>query len=493
MSYQHGAYGVIGNDKVKSATQVDTVVAYVGTAPINLVRGYADKKLLHTPIKLENMPKAQASVGYSINWDKFTLCEAIDCHFANTVGNIGPIYVINVLDPATHQKDSKTNIELAFSNGRAEHASDTVILDTFAVADKVLGVDYSIDYDYQKGKIVIESLNSASPLTGKLQASFSEVDLSKVTKEDIIGTVTANGKRTGLKALPKLYTEHNAVLNILAAPFWSEDPEVYAAMVAATQKVNGHWDAFVNADLPIYDKKKSAAVDTIDKAKEFAKANGYTSGFSKIYWPQVKNGAKVYHLSTHATVTMQRVDNSHDGIPFESPSNKPIMCTSQFFGTSSENEGFDQETANALNEKGITTAVFWGGLWVLWGPHTARFEHGSDGSPRYIFDTNIRMLMHITNGFQLRHGTTIDKNMDLNMQQSILITEQEELDSLKGIGALIGDPKVEFLETANPIGSLVNGDFVWDISATPTPPFKSGKARVSYTDEGFAAYFEGGD
>lgn len=36
MSYQHGAGAEIGNDKVKSAVQVDTVVAYIGTAPINL-------------------------------------------------------------------------------------------------------------------------------------------------------------------------------------------------------------------------------------------------------------------------------------------------------------------------------------------------------------------------------------------------------------------------------------------------------------------------
>ena len=43
MSYQHGAYGEIGNDKVKSAVQVDTVVAYIGTAPINLVLGYKEK------------------------------------------------------------------------------------------------------------------------------------------------------------------------------------------------------------------------------------------------------------------------------------------------------------------------------------------------------------------------------------------------------------------------------------------------------------------
>mgnify|MGYP000189599238 FL=1 len=46
MSYQHGAYGEIGNDKVKSAVQVDTVVAYIGTAPINLVLGYKEKGLI---------------------------------------------------------------------------------------------------------------------------------------------------------------------------------------------------------------------------------------------------------------------------------------------------------------------------------------------------------------------------------------------------------------------------------------------------------------
>ena len=124
MSYQHGAGAEIGNDKVKSAVQVDTVVAYIGTAPINLVLGYKEKGLINTPIKLENMPKTQATVGYSSNWDKFTLCEPFDCHFANTIGNVGPIYIINVLDPAVHQKDVKTTVELTFKNGRAEYVTE---------------------------------------------------------------------------------------------------------------------------------------------------------------------------------------------------------------------------------------------------------------------------------------------------------------------------------------------------------------------------------
>ena len=493
MSYKHGPYGNIGDDKVKNAVQVDTVVAYIGTAPINLIFGYKEKGLVNTPIKLENMLKTQMTVGFSDNWDKFTLCEAFDCHFANTIENVGPIYIVNVLDPETHQKDTKTTVELTFKNGRAEYMSDTIILDTFAIDDKVLGNDYTIDYNYKKGTLVIESLNDIEPITGTLEASFSEVDPAKVTKDDIIGTVTDGGKRTGLEALYRLYTTYNAVLDLLAAPYWSEEPDVYKAMNAIVHKLNGHWDGFVNADIPIYDKKTGKAIDTITKAEEWAEANGYTNGFSKVYWPQIKYGNRIYHLSTHATATMQRVDNSHDGIPMESPSNKEIMCTSQYFGKDTENEGFDQQDGNELNSKGITTAVFWGGQWVLWGPHTAYFEYGSDGVDRYIFDVNIRMLMYITNGFQKRHGTQIDGNMDLNLQTSILIEEQEELDSLKGLGALIGNPVIEFMETDNPTSNLMNGDFVWNASATPTPPFKSGTAKVSYTDEGFSAYFGGGE
>ena len=109
---------------------------------------------------------------------------------------------------------------------------------------------------------------------------------------------------------------------------------------------------------------------------------------------------------------------------------------------------------------------------------------------RAIFDVNIRMLMHITNSFQIDHGTEIDSPMTPQDKDSILNFEKQKLDTLTGIGALIGTPTVEFVETANPITDMMNGDFVWDFDVTNTPPFKSGTARVCYTDEGFAAFFE---
>ena len=99
--------------------------------------------------------------------------------------------------------------------------------------------------------------------------------------------------------------------------------------------------------------------------------------------------------------------------------------------------------------------------------------------------------MHITNGFQLDHGTEIDQPMTPQDRDAILSAERERLDTLKGIGALIGEPVVEFVEAENPVSDMMNGDFIWHFNVTNTPPFKSATGRVTYTDEGFQAFFEG--
>jgi len=488
--YLYGAYSYIGETTARSATQAGTVPVYIGTAPVNLVRGFATKKLINCPVKVSNLQDAQNKLGYSADWESFTLCEAFAAHFNNPLGNVGPIYVINVLDPATMKKTEPTSAELVFSGGRAEFKNDKIILDTLVIEDKVEGVDFAISYNFTKGTVIITSLNPDEPLTGTLTATFDEVDPDKVTEEDIIGGKTSSGEYTGLGALDLLYQEHNAVANILAAPGWSEIPAVYNALISASQRINGHWDAFVVADIPI--KDASGAVDTIEKAIAWKNTYGYRSERSKVYWPMATNNAgEKYHLSSLAVATMQRIDYSHDSVPMETPGNKAVAITKLYFGEGSSNMGYDQQTANELTQKGISTAVYWGGNWVLWGDHTAAYTYGADVDPRAIFDVSMRMLMYITNSFQLEWGTSIDKPMTLQLRDTILNREQEKLDALVSMGALIGEPKVLFIETANPVSDMMNGDFRWDIAVTPTPPLKSATVYVTYTDEGFAAYFGG--
>lgn len=485
MAYKHGAYGEITKSKAVAAAQADTVLVYIGTAPVHLISGYSAAGIINTPVRLRNMNEAKSLFGYSDDWENFTLCEAFAEHFNNTVANSGPIYVINVLDPDTDKGEQVSLSSQDFTGGPVKISNGhEVIIDSVGVTGKVRDTNFSVKYDAEEDVVVITPITT---LTASETVTYYPVDTSGITASDIIGGVNADGSSTGLAAIKQLYTKYNAVTNLIAAPGWSEDPEVYTAMVAASQKINGHWEAFVIADIPT-----SSSVDTIAKAKAWQTTNGYTSERSKVCWPQKIDGSgKVYHLSTTCAATMLRVDLSHESVPMESPSNKEIMATGQYFGAGSDNTGYDQNEVNDLNEVGITSLCFWDGRWVLWGPHTAAYKYGTTMDPRAIFDVNFRMLEFITNGFQRRHGTEIDSPMTLGMKDSIINTENEELDRLVGLGAIIGDPSVEFLENANSTSDLMQGDFVFDIQFTNTPPFKSGTARVCYTDDGFAAYFGG--
>ena len=485
MAYKHGASGELTKSKAVAAAQADTVLVYVGTAPVHLISGYSTAGVINTPVRLRNMNEAKSTFGYSDDWENYTLCEAFAEHFNNSIANSGPIYVINVLDPGTHKDTQVSLSNQDFTDGPVKISSGhSVIIDTVGVTGKTKGTNFDVSYDAEEDVVVITPITA---LGATETVTYYPIKPSAVTETTIIGAVNADGTSTGLAAIKQLYTKYNAVPNLIAAPGWSEDPDVYTAMVAASQKINGHWEAFVIADIPV-----GSTVDTIAKAKAWQTTNGYVSERSKVCWPQKIDGAgKVYHLSTTCAATMLRVDLSHESVPMESPSNKEIMATGQYFGAGVSNPGYDQVEVNDLNEVGITSLCFWDGRWVLWGPHTAAYKYGTTMDPRAIFDVNFRMLEFITNGFQRRHGTEIDGPMTLGLKDSIINAENEELDRLVGLGAIIGDPSVEFLESANSTNDIMQGDFVFDIQFTNTPPFKSGTARVCYTDDGFAAYFGG--
>ena len=498
--YLYGAYGHIGETVAQSAVQAGTTPVYIGTAPVNLVRGFADAGVINEPIKLSNMIDAQRKLGYAADWGTFTLCEVMNAHFNNTLGNIGPIYVINVLDPSAgkHRKATETTQQLSFTGGRAEFASSTIILDTLTIAksdggDYAEGTDYAVDYNFTKGTVIITSLIADSPLTGTLTASFYEVDDSAIEDDDIIGGVTAGGEYSGLSSIALLYPEQFAVCNLIAAPGWSQSPAVYNAMLTASQKINGHWDAFVVADLPLVDSS-AQAVDTITKAIAWKKNNAFTGERSKVYWPQgIDNLGNIYHLSTLAVVELMRADFSHNSVPMETCGNKAIPIIKQYFGANATNRGFSQQEGKELTQNGISTAVAWGGEWVLWGDHTAAYTYGANVDPRAIFDVSMRMLMHITNDFQREWSPEIDEPMTRALKDRIINREQEKLDGYVSMGALLGSPVILFLESENSTTDVMNGDFRWDIAVTPTPPLKSASVYVAYTDAGFSVYYEGGD
>lgn len=488
-SYQHGSFALLGDSVAQSAIQAGTVPVYVGLAPVNLIKGYADKEIINLPVKLSNFLNSQKTVGYSTDWDKFSLCEAIGAHFDNKLGNIGPIYIVNVLDPDKHKKTEATQFTVSFTNGVAEFASDTVILDTIALSEKVQDTDFTVSYNFTSGKVILTSI-SETPIDGQVSGSYFEVDTTQVTEDDIIGA-EVDGVYTGLKAVSLLYTKENQVANILSCLKFNTNKKVYNAMATFCNGINGHWQAFFVADIPVLDG--ATAVDTFVKARNWRDTNGYDSERSEIFWPMAYDNAteRVYHTSTLAVVEYMRIDQEHDSIPMESCSNKEIPVTKQYFGEGATNQGFDQVTASAeLNAYGISTLVFWGGSWVLWGGHTAKYKFGKDIDVRAIDAHYMRMLFHCMNGFQRRQATKIDKPFNIQLKDSILNEEQEILDGYMAIGALLAGSKILFLASENTTSDMINGDFKFDLPVTVTPRAKSLTGTVYYTDAGLASLVE---
>lgn len=488
--YKYGVYGQIGQSVGQSAIQSGTVSVYVGLAPVHLIRGYADAGVVNHPVKLTNLVDAQNKVGISDDWGTYSLAEAIDAHFNNPLGNVGPIYVINVLDPDTMRKAADTTKTVAIANGTGSFVDPDIILDTLEVSvttgsgedaqttKKTEGTDYTVAYNFAKKAVTLEGLDD-----GNVSVTYKTVDTSKVTKDEIIA---------GIQKLDVVYSERFEIPNLIAAPGWSQIPEVYNALVSGAQKIDGHWDAFVYADLPLVEANGTTAVDTIEKAIAWKAANGFTAERSKVFWPMaVKNDGKTYHLSTLGMVETQRIDYEHDSVPMETCGNKAVPVVKQYFGNSSN--PFGQARGRDLAAAGITTVVPWAGQWVLWGDHTAAYAYGANVEPRAIFDVSLRMLFHITNSFQQEWSPRIDRPMTLRLRDEIINREQEKLDAYASIGALIGSPTVEFLESDNTTTDMMNGDFVWNILVTPTPPLKSATVKVAYTDEGFSVYTEEGE
>lgn len=361
----------------------------------------------------------------------------------------------------------------------------------------VEGVEYTLTYDHPSGMVQLSSVDRLNPITGISTVTYETVDPSLVTVDDILGDKTEDGRYTGLHALDLVYVQSGEIIDIICAPGYSHIPEVYNALIAEATKINGHWEAVVYADIPLEDD--GVKIDTIPKAIEWKVDHYYNSERSVVCWPMVEDAdSHVFHISTLFAVEQLRVDADNNNLPYETASNKQIPVVKQWFGDP-DNKGFDQFTANRLNQMGIATACVWAGSFVLYGPHTAAFFWGTNGvvdgpdgsvDPRSYFQPTMRMLFRLANDFQQTWGPEIDRPLDRSLADHIRAVEQEKLDGLVAQGALIGNPRIVFKAEENPRENVLNGDFMWSLQATPVLPLKSATINVAYTDEGLSTYFE---
>lgn len=477
-TYIHGSYGTLESTQDVIPTKVGTLPVYFGRLPIHQLADFKGK--VNKPLLVRSFYDAK-KLGYNdVNWEDFDLCEAVYAHFKNDIKVVGPIVLVNVLDPETMKKTGQ-KATVKFTNRKAYITNDKVILNTIKIDSKILGVDYLAEYTADGTRVLISDIKGDLK---ELELTFDEVNPT-VTEDEVIGGTSSLGIKTGISVVDLVYQTHNLVPTILDAPAFSHIPKVAEELKEKSKQINGHWYAWVNSNLVA-----DANVNTIEKALEYKKVNGYNSAIETACWPMALCGKRKFHLSTLTTVAMQQTDYKNGNTPYETPSNKPIPITGLCLKDGTPIE-FDKIQANELNSKGIKTAIYWGGKWVLWGPHTAAYEYGKEMDPRDKFDCNIRMLHYMLNDFQKRYGIEVDKPMTRSKIETILNDYQERIDTLINRGALLYG-KIQFNETSNEISDIVEGDFNFDIATTVVPPGKSISATLQYTTKGIYLLFGGG-
>ena len=495
--WKHGAYGQVNSvgSRVPSASR--SAIVYIGTAPVHtLDLATGESYNVNKPVVVNNIAEARQLFGYSNDWAKYTLCEAMHVHLEQK--GVGPLVLINVLDPTkTTHKGTAGTVSKTPENGRVTIPSaEDIILASVVVKSGtgqdqttlVKGVDYAIAYSIEKKTITITEVTSGSLGTAALAITYDTINAAGVTSVDVIGSTDGAGLNTGVYAIANVNQLTGYIPSFLAAPGFSSIPAVHSAMYANSHKINGHWDAYMFIDLPLTNNSEVLTLDTVVTYKN---SNGYTKPNETVYFPMAKgtDGA-YYHLSVLAAANFQELLLSQDGVPYKTASNTECAIIESLFTSASDvNRVYDDTIINEkLNKNGIASAAYVGGRWVIWGAQSAEYNQ-NDGDNINIFETNCMMLFYVSNDFQYRRSRDVDRPMTANDLKTIQAEEQSRLDALRKINAIIYG-EVYLDASAKARSDIMKGDYMFSFNLTTTPLCKSLTAMVNWTDIGFVTYFD---
>lgn len=440
-------FGVRATEQKTAGSAVVTAqtgVMAFGTAPVHQTGGKVNEV-----VRVSNYQEAVEAFGWSEDWEKYTLCEVIHSHFK--LYGVGPLLLVNVLDPDKHKGESKEET-LPVSNGQIRLSGDT-IEGSITVQQEAEVYEKGQDYDvfYQDGECVIEILTG-----GKIQANVEslvvghcEVDFQlKDMKSAVIGGYDVKkGESSGIELADQAYFKTKVLPDILIAPGFSHEEEVAAVLAAKAKSLSMVFRSFALCDLP-----GETYQETV-KAKE--EIGCFRAEKERVLWPMLKKDGKQYHYSTQLASLMALLAANNGGIPVEPASNKVLQADAAVLKDGTE-VNLDLNQANYLRGQGITTALSFINGFTAWGEYCACVPQNSD--PKDRFCSGARMVNYVTNTIILSFWKRIDEAMTSRFASSIVDQINIWLNGLSNpsVGALLG-ARCELKSEENPEDDLAAG------------------------------------
>lgn len=422
-----------------------------GTAPINLVE--EPEEAVNIPIVCQSMEEAKVKLGYSEDFQAYTLCQSMYASFSAFA--VAPVVFINVLDPTKHKKENEEK-EYTPANGQVTVSASGILKKSVVVKLEeetlVVDTDYLLSFD-EAGNLIITLISDKAKAAATLKVASSSIDPTLVKDVDIIGGYDVEtGKETGLEVLRQVYPRTGMTASLIIAPGWSHKPEIGAIMMAKCEAINGVFSAECLLDLD------TSAANIYTKCQKVKEENGYTDRHAIAMWPMAKiDGRQMYYSAVYGAMTSY-TDAENDNVPCISPSNLLLHVTDAVLsdGTSIF---MDREQANTLNGQGIVTLINESG-WRSWGNNTAAYPEVTEIRDRWICCR--RMFTWMGNSLITTYHERVDNPGNFRLIESICDAENIRLNSYTAAGKMAGG-RVEYDEAENKVEMLLGGHIIFRI------------------------------
>lgn len=462
MAYTHGIYVNETATSLVAPVESDSgIIVAIGTAPINM----AEEMAVNEPVIAYTYAEAVEKMGYSSDFDKFTLCEVMDIAFSKV--GVCPIIMINVLDPTEH-KTSVAATEVSISNGKAVVnvegilLSSVVVTDTTGATTYVKDTDYVLSFNIGGGLVIAIDSEGAIGSATSIKVAYDNLTPSVVTAEDIIGGYDITAKTNkGMECISEIYPKLGVVPGIIIAPKFSSKPSVAAVMKAKTTNISGLFKAIAMADI---DSGASGA-KSYDEVYAWKNTNSYSDENLVVCWPKVKIDDVTYNFSTVLAAMTALTDSENGNVPYVSPSNKALPITGMVTA-SGKNVYLNMIQANLLNGYGVCTAINLNG-WRSWGNNTSIYPASTDVKDRFIAVR--RFFNWWGNSFIQTYFQKVDNPMNKRLIEAVIDSENIRANGYVARGMMAG-AKIQFISAENPATDLINGIIRFHQYMTPFPP-----------------------
>lgn len=340
------------------------------------------------------------------------------------------------------------------------------------------------------------ALGDGYNLSEALEAAFSIAGINKVTcipisnakelnKSEYLGDAALG---TGIYAYEEMLRNAPSATNLVCLPSVT-DGEILNAMLALCKNADGLYASYLVYDLPLTDSELNASNYVVPAS--IVKNKAISDMYSTAVWGQIRTSAGHDISGAAVRAALMAKADANYGVPARVGGNLEVPAIQGVVGLKGEEKvlaKIPRSSANELSADGICTVRRRGSVYVTWGDHTSAFAGGNVTDELARFENRIRMNAMLKNRWVMKYEPIIDSPLTLQMRNDIINAEQDYLNGLVAIGALIGEPKCEFIAESNPIDDIVQGNFTWNITVTETNPLKYMLARIAFSVAGLSFY-----